>query len=318
MHDVQSIHQLHAKHASALVAEATQKKELDAAQAAYDKLLEQFKKQHPDVVNRLENAREKHAKAAEVAKSVDWEVRTLLTGVKFNNLPSGYEQVRKKKVVYNEKTLLQAAIQYAPWMLTIDEKKVEDFAFAVCEEVTHSTTGEKLAEPYFMLPEHYRPWMPSLHVNFDWSPRISKAKVEKHGDVKPETSSVIDDARFITEDSDGFQHIRKNDVVTLCGKPINWKVLHSSWDYCPHCLAIRKDIVGDEPLPDTVKTDEPQPVDKSIVVNAGDLLQNNLKVTIEPSDESPSGVLMTFEVGETESENDSSNINPEPHDKPPF
>ena len=319
---VKNLNQLHTEHASALVAEAALQAELDAAQTEYNKLLEQFEAQHTDVVNRLKQAREKHNQAIQATKSVDTQVRSMLTGAKFDELPSGYEQVRKKKVVYNEKTLLQAAIQHAPFLLTIDQKKLEQFAFAVAEEVTKTESGGKLAEPYFVLPEHYRMWLPSLHINFEWSPRISTAKVQVYA---PQPSEEKIESPFsIVLDGDKYRHYPKNLGETLCGKSINTDQIYNqdfSRDRCPECVAIFDDMMTElvytevmdapktpkvEPL-DAVGiplTDEPNVPGKATVVNAADLLQNYLKVSVEVNDESPSGVSMTFAADDDESDDD--------------
>jgi hypothetical protein len=286
-----SLKQLHAEHASALVAEAATKTELDAAKAEYDKLLQKFEEQHPEVVNRLTVARDKHQQTSEKTKAVDSEVRNLLSGLnKWETLPEGYEQIRRKKVVYSESILLRAAIQHAPFLLTIDEKKLEQFAFGVCEEVTKTADGEKLAEPYFILPEHYRQWLPSLHVNFEYAPRISTTKVQKH---TPKDAVGITEVYVDKLLADKPADISIKDFVE---QNPELKDLHNFDKIARDILDAR---IADEALPK-----QPPFYDRqSLEQVSKDLVNMPLEnvfglpiMTMEATDESPSGIALTFEI----------------------
>lgn len=170
--------ELHKEHNAALNDEIPFLAEVNRAQAEYDILFAEFEKENSDVVSRLAIAKEQFSEAISKTLAIDNQARVLLSESKQVDLPKGYEQIRKKTVTYNEALLLISAIKHAPFLLTIDKKKAQSFALAVCEEVKE-LEGKKLDESYFEIPKHYTAWMASLKVGYDYAPRISKTKVAK-------------------------------------------------------------------------------------------------------------------------------------------
>jgi hypothetical protein len=180
--------QLQKQHALALQESAQAEAALKAAKAAYEAKLNEllaadstFAELHAS----MSKAQEASKTADNREKEIRLQAKDLIEKEFVTDLPQGYSQVRKKTCEYDETELTRAAIQHAPWLLRLDEKRVESFAFNMVVEVGNS----------FEMPAHIAAWLP-LKVAVKPQARISDTTLAKLVISDPVTEPIAEPEPF--------------------------------------------------------------------------------------------------------------------------
>lgn len=118
------------------------------AQLAYDEAYAEFAKQHADII-----IRKKAASSA--VKDADVRVRNLADSYiqQHGAAPVAWLGTQMRtQVDYDGDALFDAALKYAPFLLVLDTRRVEQFVIHNVKEVLDKATGEKTRT----LPEYFR------------------------------------------------------------------------------------------------------------------------------------------------------------------
>jgi hypothetical protein len=171
-----------------------------AYQNALDEHLEQARKQFEELRSDLVTTRDITAEVAETARKqlepVDTKVRQLLVEHFDSNDRSDLEPMKdmklyqEKDIQYSKDTLFKAALQYAPYLLQLDEKAVKAFVLNNAEECK-SDVGER----YFMLPDRYRMFLP-IRIELQTKTRIMNTALIKQA---PDEEPLVDKIDLLIE-----------------------------------------------------------------------------------------------------------------------
>lgn len=145
------------------------------AQRAYDQAFAEFAKQHANLFIRKDEAKR-------AVKDADVRVRNLADAYcqQYGVAPVEWVGTQMRtQVEYDAPALFDAALKYAPFLLVLDSKRVEQFVIHNVEEKTDKATGEKART----LPEYFR-----LPVTVSLKPTVtvSTGKLSKLIEDKPE------------------------------------------------------------------------------------------------------------------------------------
>lgn len=180
--------------------------ELVVAQKAYeakrDEAIKAFEEAHADLTRAYKDAQARAERAKREA-SEKREALKEMVSVHWTENPTDTEPLEgvkirhEKDVVYTPSILLKAAIKHAPFLLTIDEKAVKQFATALAIE-QKGPEGEKL----YTLPDHITDWLP-VEVLVSGNPTISDKTLRHVAQSLIRDDGITKEAKVLGVDDEG-------------------------------------------------------------------------------------------------------------------
>lgn len=147
---IEELKQLQKELATALRKQGIRKSELETAELEYQKELAKWQEGNP-LFARVESTKKETAVASEEVASLREKAKSMLQVDFMPDLPEGFKQVREKFLEYDSDTLLAVAVERAPFLLTLNNKVVNDFFMKLAVEQPDKT---------FAIPDYIKRWYP--------------------------------------------------------------------------------------------------------------------------------------------------------------
>lgn len=163
-----------------------------ASGETYSQALEAWREANKALVE----AHEASLERLRVARAHMEEIRSRARGlleesfVAKDELPTGFEQVREKQVVYDAQGLLKAALSFAPFLLKVDDAAVKKFVLGIAVEDKQGS---------FSIPESYRIFLP-IDIATKPQARISDTTLRKVAPIAEPVVVEVEVGEFIAVD----------------------------------------------------------------------------------------------------------------------